>query len=283
MLLAIDVGNTNIVFGVFDGERLVESWRLATLRERTSDEIGIWVAQLFEHRALDANKVTGIVMGSVVPPLTGTFMTMAQRYFGMRPLNVDSSVDTGLPILYKNPAEVGADRILNGVAGYRLYGRERHAPMIVVDFGTATTFDAISAKGEYLGGVITPGLQISADALFQRAARLPRVDLRKPCEVIGKTTVGAIESGLYYGYAALVDGLVRRMAGELGTDDRLHRDGRTRGCHRAGGGRHRAGRPRPHAAGPSDGLGAKQATTSRDMHDRRGVLPRNRSLFVPQE
>ena len=135
MLLAIDVGNTNIVLGVFEGERLIESWRLATLRERTSDEIGIWVAQLFEHRAIDANKVTGIVMGSVVPPLTSTFMTMAQRYFGMRPLNVDSSVDTGMPILYKNPAEVGADRILNGVAAYRLYGRERRAPMIVVDFG----------------------------------------------------------------------------------------------------------------------------------------------------
>jgi type III pantothenate kinase len=216
MLLAIDVGNTNIVLGVFESDRLVESWRLATLRERTSDEIGIWVAQLFEYRALDANKVTGIVMGSVVPPLTGTFMKMAQRYFGMTPLNVDSTVDTGMPILYKNPAEVGADRILNGVAAFRLYGRDRHAPMIVVDFGTATTFDAISAKGEYLGGVITPGLQISADALFQRAARLPRVDVRKPCEIIGTTTVGAIESGLYYGYAGLVDGVVRRMRNELG-------------------------------------------------------------------
>jgi type III pantothenate kinase len=218
MLLAIDVGNTNIVLGVFEGEQLVESWRLATLRERTSDEIGIWVAQLFEHRGLDANKVTGIVMGSVVPPLTSTFMTMAQRYFGMKPLNVDSGADTGMPILYKNPAEVGADRIANAVAAYRLYGRERHSSMIVVDFGTATTFDAISAKGEYLGGVITPGLQISADALFQRAARLPRVDIRKPCEVIGKTTVSAIESGLYYGYAGMVDGVVRRMRGELGQD-----------------------------------------------------------------
>ena len=216
MLLAIDVGNTNIVLGVFDSDRLIESWRLATLRERTSDEIGIWVAQLFQHRALDPRSITGIVMGSVVPPLTGTFMKMAQRYFDMTPLNVDSSVDTGMPILYKNPAEVGADRILNGVAAYRLYGRDRRAPMVVVDFGTATTFDAISARGEYLGGVITPGLQISADALFQRAARLPRVDVRKPCEVIGTTTVGAIESGLYYGYAGLVDGVVRRMRRELG-------------------------------------------------------------------
>ena len=198
MLLAIDVGNTNIVLGVFDGERLVDSWRLATLRERTSDEIGIWVGQLFEHRGINQSEVTGIVMGSVVPPLTGTFIKMAQRYFDMTPLNVDSSVDTGMTILYKNPAEVGADRLLNGVAAYRLYGRERHVPMIVVDFGTATTFDALSAKGEYLGGVICPGMQISADALFQRAARLPRVDVRKPCEVIGRTTVGAIESGLYH-------------------------------------------------------------------------------------
>jgi type III pantothenate kinase len=216
MLLAIDVGNTNIVLGVFDGERLVESWRLATLRERTSDEIGIWVSQLFEHRAIDASTIKGIVMGSVVPPLTGTFMNMAQRYFGMTPLNVDSGVDTGMPILYKHPSEVGADRLVNGVAAYTFYGRDRHVPLIVVDFGTATTFDAISAQGEYLGGVICPGVQISADALFQRAARLPRVDVRKPCEVIGTTTVGAIESGLYYGYVGLVDGVVRRMRDVLG-------------------------------------------------------------------
>jgi type III pantothenate kinase len=162
--------------------------------------------------------VSGIVMGSVVPPLTGTFMKMAQRYFGMTPLNVDSSVDTGMPILYKHPADVGADRILNGVAAYRLYGRERQIPLVVVDFGTATTFDAVTAKGEYLGGVICPGVQISADALFQRAAKLPRVDVRKPCEVIGRTTVSAIESGLYYGYVGLVEGVVRRMRAELGAN-----------------------------------------------------------------
>jgi type III pantothenate kinase len=216
MLLAIDVGNTNIVLGVFEGSRLVDSWRLATLRERTSDEIGIWVAQLFEHRAIDAGKVTGIVMGSVVPPLTGTFVTMAQRYFNLTPLNVDSSVDTGMPILYKHPAEVGADRIVDCVAAYQLYGRDRGVPLIVVDFGTATVFDAVSARGDYLGGIICPGMQISADALFQRAARLPRVDIRKPCEVIGTTTVSAIESGLYYGYVGLVEGLVRRMKKELG-------------------------------------------------------------------
>src|SRR5436190_14497511 len=218
MLLAIDVGNTNIVLGVFDGDHLVESWRLATLRERTADEIGIWVAQLFEHRAIDINRIDGIVMGSVVPPLTGTFMTMAQRYFGLTPLNVDSTVDTGMPLLYKYPAEIGADRILDAVAAYRLYGRERRVHLIVVDFGTATTFDAVSSKGEYLGGIICPGVQISADALFQRAARLPRVDVRKPCEVIGKTTVGAMESGLYYGYVGLVDGLIRRVKRELGEE-----------------------------------------------------------------
>ena len=216
MLLAIDVGNTNIVLGVFEGDRLVDSWRLATLRERTSDEIGIWVGQLFEHRGISQSQISGIVMGSVVPPLTGTFIKMAQRYFDMTPLNVDSSIDTGMAILYKNHTEGGADRLLNGVAAYRLYGRDRHLPMIVVDFGTATTFDAISAKGEYLGGVICPGMQISADALFQRAARLPRVDVRKPCEVIGRTTVGAIESGLYWGYVSLVEGVVRRMREDLG-------------------------------------------------------------------
>src|SRR4051812_14530259 len=214
MLLAVDVGNTNIVFGVFDGPTLVQSWRLATLRERTSDEIGIWVAQLFQHRSIQTDRISGIVMASVVPPLTGTLMTMARRYFGLTPLNIDDRVDTGMPLLYKHPAEIGADRIVNAVAALHIYGRG--VPLIVVDFGTATTFDAVSGKGEYLGGVICPGVQISADALFQRAARLPKVDVRKPCDVIGKTTVSAMESGLYYGYVGLVDGLVRRMTRELG-------------------------------------------------------------------
>lgn len=218
MLLAIDVGNTNIVLGVFEGDRLSQSWRLATLRERTADEIGIWATHLFQHEKLDPGGVTGIVMASVVPPLTGMMMTMGQQYFGLAPLNVDSTTDTGMPILYKHPTEVGADRIVNGVAAYALYGREAVAPLIIVDFGTATTFDAVSAKGEYLGGIICPGVQISADALFQRAARLPRVDIRKPCEVIGRTTVGAMESGLFYGYIGLVEGVVRRMQRELGAN-----------------------------------------------------------------
>ncbi len=215
MLLAVDVGNTNIVLGVFDGDRLVESWRLGTLRERTADEVGIWVSQLFEHRGLDPSHVHGIVMASVVPQLTGTLISMAQRYFGLTPLNVDSSVDTGMPLLYRYPAEIGADRIVNAVAAYRLYAVPGQA-LIVVDFGTATTLDAVSARGEYLGGIISPGVQISADALFQRAARLPRVDVRRPCELIGTSTVAAMESGLYYGYVGLVDGLIHRMKAELG-------------------------------------------------------------------
>ena len=221
MLLAIDVGNTNIVLGVFKGEQLVESWRLATLRERTSDEIGIWVAQLFEHRAIDVGKVKGVVMGSVVPPLTGTFITMAERYFGLTPLNVDSTVDTGMPILYKSPEEVGADRLLNGIAAYRLFGRDRRVPLIVVDFGTATTFNAVNEAREYLGGVIAPGLMISAEALFARAAKLPRVEIKRPDKVIATSTAGAMQSGLYHGYAGLVDGVLEQMIGEMGSKPRV--------------------------------------------------------------
>jgi type III pantothenate kinase len=216
LLLAIDVGNTNIVLGVFDGERLVGSWRLATLRERTSDEVGILVVELFRHWRIEASRVNGIVMASVVPPLTGTLTAMAQRYFGLTPLVIDDKVRTDMPILYKNPAEVGADRIVNGIAAYERYGRHTGAPVIVVDFGTATTIDAVTAKGEYLGGVICPGVQISADALFQRAARLPRVDVRRPPHVIGQSTVESMQSGLFYGYVGLVEGLVERMRRELG-------------------------------------------------------------------
>lgn len=219
MLLAIDVGNTNIVLGVFDGDRLIESWRLATLRERTADEIGVWVAQLFQHRAIDIGRVHGIVMASVVPPLTGTLMTMAQRYFGMTPLNVDNTVDTGMPLLYKHPAEIGADRIVNAVAAHRLYGRG--LPLIVVDFGTATTFDVVTARGEYAGGVIVPGITISAEALFEKAARLWRVDIRRPDRVVGKTTAGSIQSGLYFGYLSLVDGMIDRIVAEVGGKPRV--------------------------------------------------------------
>ena len=216
MLLAIDVGNTNIVLGVFDGAALVRSWRLQTARERTSDELGLLVHALFDHDKIDRSKIQGIVLGSVVPPLTTTMRAMVEKYFGTTALTVEPGLETGMPILYENPAEVGADRIVNGIAAFEQYGRQAGRPLIVVDFGTATTFDAVTVKGEYLGGAICPGVQISADALFQRAARLPRIDVRKPANVIGRTTVGAMESGLFFGYVGMVEGLVRRMDKELG-------------------------------------------------------------------
>jgi len=216
MLLAIDVGNTNLVLGVFDGESLVQSWRLQTIRERTADELGILVDGLFAHSGILRSAIRAIVLGSVVPPLTSTTAGMIQRYFRLPPLIVDPARNTGMPILYENPSEVGADRIVNAIAGYALFGGPSGGPLIVCDFGTATTLDAVSGRGEYLGGAICPGVTISADALFQRAARLPRIDVRKPATVIGRTTVGAMESGLFYGYVGMVEGLVRRMTEELG-------------------------------------------------------------------
>ncbi len=215
MLLAVDVGNTNIVLGVFEGAVLARSWRLATYRERTADELGIVVTNLFRHAQIETSRVDGVILASVVPPLTGMIQEMSVRYFGREPLTVEGPADTGMPVRYEPPSDVGADRLVNGVAAYELYGRPRGAPVIVVDFGTATTFDAISSAGEYLGGVICPGIQISADALFQRAARLPRVDVRKPAAVIGHTTVASMQAGLFFGYVDLVDGLVRRMQREL--------------------------------------------------------------------
>jgi type III pantothenate kinase len=216
MLLAIDIGNTNIVLGVFEGQDLRATWRLLTLRERTADEVGLMVTGLFAHERIDLSAVTAVVIGSVVPPLTPIMLGMSRRYFGREALLVDPTSNAGMPILYKNPAEVGADRIANSIAAYETYGQTRRLPLIIADLGTATTFDAVTARGEYLGGVICPGPQIAAEALFQRAARLPRVDVRKPQTVIGSTTVGAIESGLFYGYLGMVEGLVRRMTDELG-------------------------------------------------------------------
>ena len=218
MLLAIDVGNTNIVLGVFKGTDLVHSWRLATLRERTADELGILITHLCAHHGIKREQVSGIVMASVVPPQTGTMITMAREYFGSEPLNLDPSVNTGMPVLYDNPREVGADRVVNGIAAYEQFGREKQRAVIVVDFGTATTFDAVSAQGEYLGGVICPGPQISADALFQRAAKLPRIEVRKPETVIGRNTVASMQAGLFWGYVDMVEGLVKRMRAELGGD-----------------------------------------------------------------
>lgn len=213
MLLAIDVGNTNIVIGVFRGDTLAHSWRLTTIRERTSDELGILVTALCDRYEIRQTDISGIVMASVVPPLTGTLVTMVTDYFGRVPL-VFEPVNGPMPILIDTPSEVGADRVINAIAAYDAYNTG--LPIIVVDFGTATTFDAVSAKGEYLGGIICPGPQVSADALFQRAAKLPRIDVRKPPRVIGTNTVGAMQSGLFWGYVDMVEGLIHRMKAELG-------------------------------------------------------------------
>ena len=212
MLLAIDVGNTNVTIGVFDGETLVHNWRLAALRERTADELGIFVTRLFEQTKVDVAAVHGIVVASVVPPLTRPMEEMCERYFGRKALLVDTT-NAGIPIRYFPAADVGADRIVNAVAARERYGRA--GPIIVVDFGTGTTFDVISREGEYVGGIICPGIGISAEALFQRAARLPRVEVRRPGGVIGQTTVTAMQSGLFFGYVEMVDGLVRRIRSEL--------------------------------------------------------------------
>ena len=197
MLLAIDVGNSNIVLGVFERQELIRSWRLQTLRDRTADELGLTVDGLFAHALIDRRRIQGVVLGSVVPPLTNTVVGMLWKYFERKPLVVDPATNSGMPILYSNPSEVGADRIVNAIAAFEQFGGSGR-PLIVCDFGTATTLDAVSGAGEYLGGAICPGVTISADALFQRAARLPRIEVRKPETVVGRTTVGAMESGLFF-------------------------------------------------------------------------------------
>jgi type III pantothenate kinase len=226
MLLVIDVGNTNTVLGVFANtqdadtsatpryERLVANWRVATSRRSTVDEYGVLFRNLFSMAGLEAKGIQGIVISSVVPPLDPVLRQVCERYFNLRPLYIEPGVKTGMPVQYDNPAEVGADRVVNGVAAFAKYG----GPCVIVDFGTATTFDCVSAKGEYLGGVICPGIGISADALFERTARLPRVEIRKPSRVIGSNTVGSLQSGLYYGYLGLVDGILELLLGELGKD-----------------------------------------------------------------
>jgi type III pantothenate kinase len=214
MLLALDVGNTNVTIGVFEGERLVHHWRLAALRERTADELGIFVTRLFEQTNVAVSAVDGIAVASVVPPLTRPIEEMCERYFHQRALLVDA-VNAGIPITYSPSTDVGADRLVNAVAARDKYGQGLSVPLIVVDFGTATTFDVISREGAYIGGVICPGIGISAEALFQRAARLPRVEVRQPPGVVGQTTVHAMQSGLFFGYVEMVAGLVRRIRGEV--------------------------------------------------------------------
>jgi len=214
MLLAVDIGNTNIVLGIFEGEDLTQSWRLATLQDRTADELRVLVGRLFEERDLDMTDVSGVVLASVVPPLTSTVTEMVRGAFGRDALAIDAT-NVGLPIAYQAPGDVGADRLVNAVAALDEFGGGAR-PIIVVDFGTATTFDVISAEGKYIGGVICPGVEISADALFQRAARLPRVDIGRPDQLIGTSTVGSMRSGLFFGYVAMVEGIVARLRAELG-------------------------------------------------------------------
>lgn len=211
MLLVLDVGNTNTTVGVYNGEELTHSWRLTSERQRTVDEYGIMCRSLLQFDNLESDAITDMVISSVVPPLDFTLHKMAEIYFGLQPLFVNAQT-VGIPVLIDNPTEVGADRLVNSVAAFEKY----KTACIIVDFGTATNFDVVSRNGEYLGGVICPGVQISADALFQRAARLFRVDIRRPERVIGTNTIACVQSGLYYGSVGLVDGILEKMLEELG-------------------------------------------------------------------
>lgn len=236
MLLALDVGNTNTVLGLYrldedsaapaaEGEKalpdtanqLVAHWRVTTHRTQTSDEYGVLFVNLFNMQGISVDQVRHIIISSVVPPVESTLRRVCEKYFHLQPLFVEPGIKTGMPVLVDNPAELGADRLVNAIAAFERYG----GPCIVVDFGTATTFDVISAKGEYLGGAISPGLGISADALFSRAARLGRVDIKRPAKVIGTNTVAHLQSGIYYGYIGLVDGVLERITAELGVQPRV--------------------------------------------------------------
>lgn len=212
MILVIDIGNTNTVLGVYREKELLADWRVSTDREKTADEYGILLTSLFGHNGFKTREITGIAISSVVPPVMPAFVGMCKKYFGVEPLIVGPGIKTGLSIKYENPKEVGADRIVNAVAALELYG----GPLIIVDFGTATTFCAVTEAAEYLGGVIAPGIGISVDALFQRAAKLPRIELIKPPTVIGRNTVASMQSGIIYGTVGLVDEIVSRMKKEMG-------------------------------------------------------------------
>jgi type III pantothenate kinase len=211
-LLVLDVGNTNTVVGVFHGKTLRAQWRLTTSREQTADEYGILIRNLFSLDGLGTGEVTAVMVASVVPPLNAVLEEMSRKYFKLDPVFLGPGTRTGIAIHYDNPQEVGADRIANSVAAFEKYG----GPCVIVDFGTAITFDVISEKGDYLGGIIAPGIGISAEALFERAARLPRVEVREPARVIGTNTVGSMQSGLFYGSVGLMDGILDRLAAELG-------------------------------------------------------------------
>ena len=213
MLLALDAGNSNITIGAFEGRELIGRWRLRTIHEQTADEWGVLMRNLFALASLDLARVDGIIIASVVPSLDAPLTGMAERYFHTTPLFVTPDTDIGLKVLYDNPREVGADRVVNGVAAFNRYG----GPAVVVDLGTTINFDVVSANAEYLGGMICPGIGMSISGLFAKTARLPMVDFREPARLIGKNTVNSIQSGLYYGFAGLIDGIVERVIGELGT------------------------------------------------------------------
>ncbi len=217
MLLVIDVGNTNIVLGVFEGSELIQEWRLETRSSRTEDEAGILLRQLFDAADVRSTDIDAAIISCVVPPMLRALVAMCEKYVGVHPLIVGPGIRTGMPIRYENPREVGADRIVNAVAAYELF----HCELVIVDFGTATTFDAVSHDGAYLGGAITPGIRVSTEALFQHASKLPRVQVTKPSQVIGRTTVDSLKSGIFYGAVGLVDEIVRRMREELGGDPRV--------------------------------------------------------------
>jgi len=212
MLLAIDIGNTNIVFGLYQGKQLITHWRLATQAERTADEYGVLITQLVGYAGFAADRISAIAVSCVVPPMLTTTQELAQKFFHLEPLIVGPGIKTGMPILYESPKDVGADRIVNGIAAYEKY----RDCCIIVDFGTATTIDLISKKGEYVGGAIAPGLSISLEALVQRASKLPRIEVVKPKEVVGRNTVSSIQAGIFFGYVGLVDGIVRRIERENG-------------------------------------------------------------------
>ncbi|MGH9475739.1 MAG: type III pantothenate kinase [Terriglobales bacterium] len=214
MLLALDIGNSNTVIGLFDDQRLEAAWRLTTARQQTADEFALALGGLLDRNSRAPKNIEGVIVASVVPPLDATIRAALRIQFRLEPMFVGPGLKTGMAIQYDSPADVGADRIANAVAGYAAHG----GPLIIVDFGTATTFDVVSAEGNYRGGIICPGLAIAAEALFSRTARLQRVEIRDPGRLIGSTTVGSIQSGLYYGYLSLVDGLIERLRAELGPE-----------------------------------------------------------------
>lgn len=217
MLLAVDIGNTNTALGIFLEKKLIEDWRIRTEREKTSDEYALTLLSLLNSSGIETSEIKSAIISSVVPPLTPVFQNLCQRLFKLKPLVVGPGLKTGMSILYENPLEVGADRVVVAVAAFVKYG----GPCVVVDFGTATTFDAISSQGEYLGGAIAPGIQISAEALFLKTAKLPRIEIRKPKKAIGRSTEASMQSGLFFGYIGLISNIIKKIKTELGGEAKV--------------------------------------------------------------